>query len=156
MSSLKELEARITVVEDIEAIKKLKARYCYSVDARNFDELLRCFAEDATVEIGPHGKFVGKQEYTRFFTKVFPADCSFTLHHVHDPLIEVNGEKATGKWYFEVPGTWVSTNEAVWIAGRYEEEYSKKQGEWKFSSIVAYFSYITPFDQGWVKKKMVI
>jgi len=30
---LKELEARIRVLEDIEAIKKLKATYCYLCDA---------------------------------------------------------------------------------------------------------------------------
>jgi 3-phenylpropionate/cinnamic acid dioxygenase small subunit len=145
---MEELEARIKGLEDIEAIKKLKARYCYSVDARDFNELLSLFTEDATADFGSRGKYVGKTEITRFFTEVFPSDRAFTIHYVHGPVIEVNGEKARGRWYFEVLSTRTQTNEVVMTAGRYDEEYSKREGEWKFSSLVAKFYYRIPFDQG--------
>ena len=42
-----ELARRITVLEDIEAIKKLKARYCAVCDNdHNPDDIVKLFAED--------------------------------------------------------------------------------------------------------------
>jgi len=53
---LKELEARIRVLEDTEAIKKLKATYCYLCDAgltidKNREELVSHFTKDARVDL---------------------------------------------------------------------------------------------------------
>jgi hypothetical protein len=43
----KELERRIAQLEDIEAIRQLKARYCLYVDQRNEDAWVSLFTEDA-------------------------------------------------------------------------------------------------------------
>lgn len=45
---LRELEARITRIEDLEAIKQLKARYCEICDEdHNPDRITSVFSEDA-------------------------------------------------------------------------------------------------------------
>jgi hypothetical protein len=55
-----ELEKRITVLEDIEAIKKLKARYCAICDDdHNPDRISSVFVEDGIWEGGDFGKAQG-------------------------------------------------------------------------------------------------
>jgi hypothetical protein len=46
----KELERRIAQLEDIEAIRQLKARYCLYVDQRNEKAWVSLFTEDAAWE----------------------------------------------------------------------------------------------------------
>jgi hypothetical protein len=149
--TVEELEHRIRVLEDIESIKKLKAMYCYLVDAEKWDELYTHFADAARVDFGPFGSFEGHEGLKNFFGGVVAGSLSFAMHMVHDPIIEIKGNRATGKWYFEVPATARAENRAVWLAGMYEEEYVKEAGEWKFDLIKAKFNYATPYDEGWVK-----
>ena len=158
--SLEDLEARTKVLEDIEAIKKLKARYCYLADAglddpSKWDELMTHFSESAKIDFGPFGVHEGKEAVKRFFTRNIARSLSFSWHMAHNPIIEVEGRKAKGTWYFEVPLTDRRANRAVWAAGTYDEEYIKEDGEWKFSFMKAHFSYYTPFDEGWVKTRMM-
>lgn len=158
--TVEELAARIKVLEDIEAIKKLKATYCYLCDAgldneRNLNELIAHFAENARVDfgLGPASQFTGREGLKVFFGEVVPGAVSFCMHMVHNPIIDVNGDKAAGRWYYEVPATDASTNRAQWMAGIYEEEYVRENGEWKFSSIVTKWKYISPFDEGWAQNR---
>ncbi len=158
--TLKELEARIKVLEDIEAIKKLKATYCYLCDAgldnkRNRDELISYFSQNARVDfgLGPESQFEGRDGLEIFFGTVVPSAITFSMHMVHDPIIEVKGDRATGKWYYEAPTTDVTTGKAQWMAGMYEEEYVREKGEWKFASIRTKWNYITPYDEGWAKNR---
>lgn len=153
--NIEELETRVRILEDIEAIKKLRAKYCYYVDAGKMDELLSLFAENARGDYGVIGIYEGKEALEKFFKETVPGMVPFCMHMVHSPLIEVKGEKATGIWYFEVPATHGPTNKAAWIAGKYEEEYIKEKGEWKFSLVKAIFNYFTPYEEGWAKTRMM-
>ena len=46
--ALEELEKRLRVLEDIEAIKQLHRKYVFCLSSRAWDDLLDCFADDAT------------------------------------------------------------------------------------------------------------
>ena len=46
MTELRDLEARIRALEDIEAIKRLKHKYFRCIDKGLWDEIGNCFAED--------------------------------------------------------------------------------------------------------------
>jgi ketosteroid isomerase-like protein len=155
---LKELEARIRVLEDIEAIKKLKATYCYLcdaglTDAKNRDELVSHFTKDAKVDfgLGPESQFQGTEGLKTFFGTVVAMGVTFCMHMVHNPVIEVKGDKAKGTWYYEAPTTDAATGKAQWMAGTYVEEYARENGEWKFSFIRTKWKYVTPYDEGWAK-----
>lgn len=158
--SLEELEARIQVLEDIEEIKKLKATYCYLCDAgldnpKNRDELISHFTSDATVDfgLGEASQFEGPEGLKVFFGEVVPGSVSFCIHMVHNPIIEVNGDTATGKWYYEAPTTDTSTGVAQWMMGIYNERYVRENGEWKFAFIGTQWKYISPYDAGWAKDR---
>lgn len=156
------LEERLRVLEDIEAIKKLRATYCYLVDAgvagdaSKLDELLDLFTDDARAEYGDYGIYEGKESIRQFFKELIPAVLSYSAHMVHNPVIEVEGDRAKGKWYFEAACTFSMANRATWAQGKYIEEYLKVEGIWKWKSLKVVFDYFTPFDEGWVKTKDLI
>ena len=151
----KDLEARIQVLEDIEAIKKLKARYCYLVDGGQWQGVVKLFTKDAKINFPFPGVGAGKgiAAITTFYRETLPSLRSFTLHMLHSPLIEVKGDKATGEWYFQSSSTVRSTNKAQWGAGKYQDKFVKEADGWKFKERKVKSIYSTPYDEGWLKKR---
>ena len=152
--TIEELEAKVRLLEDIEAIKKLFARFCYLVDSGDWDELMTHFTDDAVADFpaSPFGRHEGKVGVARLFKELLVFD--FMVHMCHNPIIEVNGEKATGEWYYEVPATHKQQKKAIWLVGKYENEFVKVGGEWKIKALVGHMYYVTPYDEGWVKTRM--
>ena len=153
--TLEELAARVQVLEDIEAIKKLKARYCAAADQRDEDAFVGCFTADATWDGGDFGRYQGQEAIREFFRSI-PNALSYAVHYVMNPQIEVDGERATGRWYLLEPCTMLEGGEqAVWGAAFYEEEYVKTEDGWKMSNLILAPTFWSPFDQGWVKQRFV-
>ena len=160
---LKELETKIRILEDIEAIKRLKATYCYLCDAgldnvRNRDELISHFTENARLDfgMGPASQYQGPEGLRTFFGEMVPMSLSFCMHMVHNPIIDVKGDRATGKWSLEAPViNRLENNRAEWLAGTYHEEYVRQNGQWKFDSIKVAWTYRTPYDEGWARTRGV-
>ncbi len=152
---LQELERRIQTLEDIEALRKLKARYCAYCDAGyDAEGLASLFTDDAVWDGGTFGRFDGRKAIYDFFagiSKTLP----FALHYVMNPLIEVHGDRATGRWYLLEPCTFAEGSQAVWGAARYEDRYLKVRGEWKFQEVKLISSFWTPYEQGWARKQSV-
>jgi ketosteroid isomerase-like protein len=154
--SLEELEARIKMLEDIEEIKKLMASYANWVDAFQMDDVLGLFAENAKAEYGPLGSYEGKDGIATFFKEVVPNTQSWSAHQLLNPTVTVEGEKAKGTWYLFCPATVFGPegDRAVWIQGRYNNEFVKINGRWKFSLLKFTFNFATPYEEGWVKNRM--
>ncbi|MCE2487679.1 MAG: nuclear transport factor 2 family protein, partial [Desulfurellaceae bacterium] len=87
---LEELDQRIQTLEDIEAIKQLKARYCAGADERDEEAFVGCFTEDASWDGGSFGHYEGREAIRTFF-RAIPDRLSFAVHYVMNPQIEVNG-----------------------------------------------------------------
>ncbi len=129
MSELTDLEKRIQVLEDIEAIKKLKAKYWNSVDTKQWDSLAACFAENAFFESPFLGRLEGRDHIVRVLKRAMKN--VKTSHQGHNPEIEITGEtSASGKWALndrvEMP-----ENKFMKGYGHYDEEYIKENGSWK-------------------------
>ena len=59
---LDELQNRVRILEDAEAIRNLKARYAaYCDDNYNPDKIAELFVEDAVWESGSLGRFEGRE-----------------------------------------------------------------------------------------------
>lgn len=84
-------------LETIRAIEQLKYRYVRCLDTKDWAGFEDCFVPDAT------GAYAGLEfpdraalvDYMR--SNLGPG--MVTVHHVHHPEIEVDGETATGRWY---------------------------------------------------------
>ena len=156
-----DIEQRIAVLEAIEAIKKLKHRYCFLVDAgiagdpEKMDELVDAFADDAWLDFSQLGIHKGKGGVKIFFKDFVPQALSYAAHLVKNPVIDVDQDQAFGKWYFFVPATFRANEQPLWIVGKYDETYAKIGEKWLFKSITARFDFITPFEDGWVKTAMI-
>lgn len=149
--NIDELAKRITTLEDIEAIKKLKARYCAICDDdHNPGQIVTLFAEDGIWEGAGVGVNQGHNAIRKLF-EGFRERISFSQHNVMNPIIEVDGDHATGIWYFLGPFTMRKGNRAVWLGARYEEDYIKVNGQWKFKHLRAIGRLTAPYEKGWAK-----
>ena len=132
-----ELAKRITRLEDIEAIKQLKARYCdICDDMHNPDRIASVFAEDGIWEGGDFGKAQGHKAIRDLFSG-FKEQISFSQHNIMNPIITVDGDRATGSWYIVGPWDFVENNRNVWMTLRYDDDYVKIDGEWKYQHLRA-------------------
>lgn len=151
----RDLVHRLSVLDDIEAIRRLKGNYCLYVDQRDEEAWVSLFIEDAVWESDRFGTHRGRAAIRAFFRGI-PDFLSFAVHYVTNPIIEVDGTTATGRWLLLEPCTLTEGGQAVWGAGRYEEEYVKLGDEWKFKRIKLLSSFWTPLEQGWVKRRFAL
>ena len=148
------LAARLTRLEDIEAIKQLKALYCEICDDdHNPDRIVTIFTDDGIWEGRGIGTAQGHAEIRALFER-FQSLMSFSQHMTMNPRIEVDGDSATGTWYFFGPFTFYKNNQARWQATRYHEEYAKVNGEWKIKHLkIAGPSMVADYETGWAAKQ---
>jgi len=150
-----DLERRVRALEDVEAIKRLKYRYADACDrGYDADALAELFTEDAVWDGGLFGRYEGREAIRQFFQGV-SSDITFAMHYMMNPIITVNGDRARGSWYLFQTCTFAEGNTAIWGAARYEEQYRRVGGEWKFRHLQLISSFWTPFDEGWVKRRFV-
>jgi bile-acid 7alpha-dehydratase len=137
MSELEELKARIRVLEDIEAIKRLRNKYFRCLDGKLWDEIAECFAEDVKASyFNGEIKVNGRQEIVNFF-KTGLTEALLALHHGHHPEIEVTSETtARGTWGLYNYLIDKGNNRGQRIGGVYQDEYVKENGQWRIKSIV--------------------
>jgi hypothetical protein len=114
----------------MEEIKKLQRDYIYYYANRQWDELLDCFAEDATVDIAYHGLRKGKKAIAELVNNIFDKLVKPTQGHFLDqPMISVEGDTAKGVWilyiFFAEPKE--SCTQCL-----FECDYVKIDGKWKF------------------------
>jgi len=128
-----ELEKRVRVLEDIEAIKDMHRDYVYALISQRWDDMVECFAEDATAAIAENPPRKGKAEISKLLKDVIAKQVSWDWgHFVTQPVIAVDGDRAKGHWilylFFPPP-------EVRWLQARYDCEYVKLDGKWKFSDL---------------------
>jgi len=148
-----EFERRLTRIEDLEAIKQLKARYCdICDDDHNPNKITTLFVEDGVWEGGDFGKAQGHVAIRQLF-QTFQRLIGFSQHMVMNPIIEIDGTRAKGTWYFLGPFTFRKGNEAKWVAVKYEDDYVKVNGEWKYQHLRANIRMSAAYDEGWAQKE---
>ena len=148
-----DLEQRITRLEDLEAIKQLKARYCEICDdGHDPDRITSIFSEDGIWEGRGIGKAQGHAEIRKLF-EGFQKMMSYSQHMVMNPVIETNGDRAHGTWYFFGTFTFYEGNQAKWQAARYHEDYVKVNGEWKIQHLrVKGPGMSADYEEGWAPR----
>jgi uncharacterized protein (TIGR02246 family) len=159
--SLRRLAARIQRLEDIEAIKQLIARYAQASDRHNDPDLmLPLFTEDGVLDVGSgYGRYQGHEALRKFFLEA-PKIISWSLHYNISPVIEISedGQTAHAFWYLwelaNMPDQKTGEQVPVWIAGTYTSDVVKRgDGQWRFKQVRLRMELISPYSEGWVKKR---
>jgi uncharacterized protein (TIGR02246 family) len=125
----------VRTVDDIEAIKQLKARYFRLMDTKDWDGMRQVFADDVYVDTTDAGGRVleGADEFVTGLRTLL-ADV-VTVHHGHMPEIELTSPTtATGIWAMEDWLSWPDSGD-MHGAGHYHEEYEKVDGRWKIKKM---------------------
>ena len=123
-------------MDDIEAIKQLKARYLRTVDLKDWDGFRDVFTEDAVWDTTSSGAevVIGADAIARFNQKAL-GDV-LCIHHGHMPEIELTSPTtATGIWASEHMHRWPNGQELHGY-GFYRETYEKSDGIWRIKSCV--------------------
>jgi hypothetical protein len=160
LERVRDLEARLAAVEAVQAIHNLKARYAELVDARYgpdgplppaevariADQIVLLFSEDAVWDGGPKlGCWRGRAAIRQRFLE---PTLRFTLHYFVKPRIEVDGDRARGRWDILAPLRF-QNGEPGWMAGREDDEYVRVGGRWLHSSMRLTTAFLAPHSRGW-------
>jgi hypothetical protein len=150
--SINELEKRIATLEDIAAIKQLKARYCEVCDTgHDRARIVTLFAEDGIWEGGDFGTAVGHVAIGELFEGLHKT-IAFCQHNSMNPIIEVDGNRAKARWNLWCPYSSRKTAEVRWLAAKYEDDHIKINGEWKYQHLRAFIQADEPLEKRWVNK----
>lgn len=114
---------------------QLKNEYCYRIDERDYDAWVELFTDDGVFGIKGVETFEGREEVRRFATEVFDEEYAYTAHVVANPVLSVNGDEASGKWYLFLPFTG-GDGSVGWMQSRYDDAYRRVDGEWKVSKAI--------------------
>jgi uncharacterized protein (TIGR02246 family) len=118
-------------MDDVEAIKRLKARYCRTMDTKDWAAMRRLFTDDVVMDTTASGGGVttGADDFMAFLQEAI-GDV-LTVHHCHTPEIDVTAAtSASGVWAMEDMLRWPDGSELHGY-GHYHESYEKVDGEWR-------------------------
>ncbi len=150
---LDELDARISRLEDMNQIERVQRTYGYFVDKGQWTPLAELFTEDATLEIGGKGIFLGRDRVLEYMQTAFGKDGAgegrLGNHMQFQPIPDISPDGETG---------WIRSRAYVmsvgWGLPLYENEYEKgEDGKWRISRLTGPFTMYTSWE-GWGKWAM--
>lgn len=148
-------EKELTILKDIEAIKKLQKAYGYYVEHMMYQEIVDCFSDSPDVLLDwLEGKYRGKEGVRKYFEfmKVSPPDFRHQVMQIAGIVdIDPDGKTASGRWY-AFGGIFIPGEEGPrrsFVSGIYENRYIKEDGVWKMLSIKWTIPYAVRIADGW-------
>lgn len=126
-----DIEAEVRDLAARRDIADAAARYMRGLDRLEPELQRSAFHDDAVVDCG---LMKGSANEFVAFAQGFLADMNATHHLLGQSRIAVDGETATGEWYFQA---WHSVSQPdggvrdLFISGRYLDDYACREGEWR-------------------------
>ena len=121
-------------MDDVEAIKQLKARYFRTMDTKDWPGMRAVFTDDVVMDTTSSGGGVisGADEFLAFLEPTLRD--VVTVHHGHMPEITLTSPTtATGIWSMEDLLRWPDGT-AMRGYGHYHETYEKADDEWRITT----------------------
>lgn len=115
-------------------IRELLDRYAAVVDERRWDALLEVFTPDAEVDYTSTGGKKGALAPVMEWLARALAPWPLNLHCISNPAIELAGDRARARCYFQAPMGRArpdGTQEIVTNAGWYDDELVRTPGGWR-------------------------
>ena len=130
---LDDLRRRLVRLEDIEAIRRLKARYLNACDSQDPQSAMNCFAEgEVSIDMGHVGVFRTREDFAALYRAAGCHPHILDMHHGGNAEIDhVDDTHATGLWSLDYRN--INTNEktVTFVSLLYHDEYQKIGGQWK-------------------------
>ena len=142
------MDERLHRLEAIVEIKELTAKYCWHVSRKEGDAIVDLFTQDGILDGSTAGMGVisGRRALLDFY-KQSVTDGEESLPFIHNHVIKVSGEDATGTCALEARFT--RNGRSITAAGFYEDTYRRVDGRWLFAERKLHFHHVVPLDKGW-------
>jgi hypothetical protein len=161
---VKELEALVQEFRDKEAIRDLRYRYHEYVNESKMAAIVDLFTEDGVLDFGHLGRADGKAGLLKFFDRVAGRSSqaaeqaprpgiSFVKQFIHNHVIQLRGDSGTGFSYLEAKP--IYNGESFLVAARYDDEYVKQNGQWKFTKMSLTPYFMVPLKEGWAQEDRI-
>ena len=121
-------------MDDVEAIKQLKARYFRTMDTKDWSGLRDVFTDDVVIDTTASGGgiVIGADAFLEFLRPALAG--TVTVHHGHMPEVRLTSPTtATGVWALHDVILWPDGNRLQGY-GHYHETYELAGGEWRIKT----------------------
>jgi hypothetical protein len=149
-SQLNGLGGRIQRLQDLNEVEIVQHAYGYFVDKAQWHYLADLFADDATLEIGGKGVFLGKARVLEYMHvglgAIGPHDGLLIDHQQFQclPTIAPDGVAAHTRCIAFVMSS------GGWGHVYYEDTFVKQNGVWKFKTLHGPFNMYSGYKVGWL------
>jgi hypothetical protein len=151
------IDAQADRIDDYNQIRNLQRIFGYYHDEALWDQVLDLFAADATLEVGQHGVYVGRDSIRRYFLGLTGGrqglqHGELMIQGQLAPVITLapDGQRAHGRWRVLIQDA-VFGQGANWGTGVYENEYVQQDGVWKISRLHLFVRFHSPYEGGWTR-----
>ncbi|MDD2056468.1 nuclear transport factor 2 family protein [Pseudomonas sp. GD03860] len=136
MTPTDQLETRLRMLEDAEAIRRLKARYLACCDLKDAQGMRDCFAPGPVrIDYGRIGEFEDRDQLVAIFQALGCHPHVVEMHHGVNPQIDVlDHTQARGTWGLHYQRIDTRSRVITQLGAYYEDEYRKVDGQWKISA----------------------
>jgi hypothetical protein len=148
-----DLEQRLRRLEDIEEIKKLRARYIEACDggwdgraSHNTEKILSFFTEDCLWE-GAYGRREGRAALRKYYEEGSASD-ALAYHILSSPAIDVDGDHARGNWHLTILLT-LPDQSSLLVGGVLDDEYVRTPEGWRIKRTRFSLALTGKYEKGW-------
>jgi len=137
-------------LQDYRRILELKYRYCRTLDTEDVEGYASVFTEDGVLtartfaESEPNLRKEGREELRDLIRERRETlDYTLAQHRPYNPVVELDGDEATGQWYF----TFVAEHGDGTIEfefGEYDETYRRVDDAWQISRSQVRYTTVRP------------
>lgn len=116
-------------LSDSEQIARLKYRYLRCLDTKAWDDFEGCFVPEATGDY--NGLVFADRDALVSYMRTNLGEGMWTMHQVHHPEIDVDGDTATGRWYLQDKVLVEAHKFMLEGAAIYEDRYMRTADGWR-------------------------
>ncbi|WP_232679991.1 nuclear transport factor 2 family protein [Nocardioides sp. R-C-SC26] len=122
-------DAGVQELLDLAAVSSLKYRYLRTLDTKQWDDFEACFLPEATADY--NGLVFEDRAALVEYMRTNLGEGMITLHQVHHPEIEIDGDTATGRWYLQDKVIVDAFRFVLEGAAFYEDRYVRTADGWR-------------------------
>ena len=147
------LRDRVRALEDKDEIRELTHAYMQAMHDARWEDALACFADDASYDHGLLGYLPDRAALRSFYTEFMPAfetAGGWAFDVLANPVIRVEGDRATGRWFLLTLLTDPEDGEAAWSVCTLDYAYKRERGRWRFhENHCVHEHLLAPYATGW-------
>lgn len=130
--SLGDIAARLSALEDKEAIRALKARYLRACDLKQVEDVRDCFATGKIrIAYENFPEFDDRDAFVAIYEQMACNGGVYDIHHATNWEIDLESDaRATGKWSLNFRTILTGPRQVVRLAVEYDDVYEKRDGRW--------------------------